>query len=331
MREKIICVMAFLIMLVVQVGSTRAEDKTFYWIGVIDSNESYDSVYVYDANSPPWYFQTIVDMIGGHVGNYEDADTGMHTYDSSVLNVYDGVIDYLHVYNSSTVNISGGLVSPWECWGTRTISAHDSSTINIYDGAFLFGGSFHNFEPYDSSTVNIHGGDVALFLLPQNSSVVNVYNGRCSYGIHPYHYSTVNVYGGYIGAFLWNAQVPETATLNVFGYGFEYDPQALWVYDDDPNDGWWVSKLTGHGCDGEPITYWGLPDPSMHSNINLIPDFVLPRGVNFADFVVFASAWRSSPGDDNWNQICDISDPNDGLIDERDLDVLAEHWLAGVE
>jgi hypothetical protein len=230
MREKAICIAAGFIILITQVGSAPAEDRIFLWSGVIDSNDSYDSVYIYDHNymSPP--VQTIVDMIGGHVGNYEDQDTGMHTYDSSILNVYDGIIDYLHVYNSSTVNISGGLVSPWECWWTETISTYDSSTVNLYDGAFLFGGSFHHFEAYDSSTVNVYGGDVALLLLPQNSSVVNVYDGECSYGIHPSGYSTVNVCGGWINHYGDNVQVPEQATLNVFGYGFNYNPQAEWVY-----------------------------------------------------------------------------------------------------
>jgi hypothetical protein len=57
----------------------------------------------------------------------------------------------------------------------------------------------------------------------------------------------------------------------------------------------------------------------------------LPRGVDFADYAVLAAAWRSSPGDDNWNQICDISEPNDSIVDERDLDVLGKYWLAGLQ
>jgi hypothetical protein len=41
----------------------------------------------------------------------------------------------------------------------------------------------------------------------------------------------------------------------------------------EPGDeGWWISKLTGHGLDGTPITYFGLPDPALNPNINLIPE-----------------------------------------------------------
>lgn len=274
---------------------------------------------------------TRVDMTGGHVGNSEDWNSGMFTYESSTFNVSGGIVDYLRTYNSSTVNISGGIVSNYDCMYDPTILTYDFSTINVYDGALLFGGSFHMFELYDSSTLNVYGGDVSLFLLAYNSSIVNIYDGRCSFAISPYDYSTVNVYGGHIDTYLENVSVPETATVNIYGYGFHYNPKASWGYWEDPCDGWWVSILTGHGCDGRPITYWGLPDLATHPNINLIPDFIPGRGVDLADFAILASAWRSNPGDENWNPICDISDPNDNVIDERDLAILTKYWLAGVE
>jgi hypothetical protein len=37
-------------------------------------------------------------------------------------------------------------------------------------------------------------------------------------------------------------------------------------------------------------------------------------------------AWLSKSGDDNWNPVCDISDPNDEVIDGRDFAVLAVYW-----
>ena len=60
-------------------------------------------------------------------------------------------------------------------------------------------------------------------------------------------------------------------------------------------------------------------------------DFEPDCDVDFYDFAVLASAWRSSPGDGNWNPAYDISDPNDNVVDERDLDVFTENWLTGVE
>ena len=56
-------------------------------------------------------------------------------------------------------------------------------------------------------------------------------------------------------------------------------------------------------------------------------DFVCPDGVSFTDFAVLASAWLSSPQDANWDPVCDISEPNDGIVDWLDLDVIAENWL----
>jgi len=59
-----------------------------------------------------------------------------------------------------------------------------------------------------------------------------------------------------------------------------------------------------------------------------IGDFVGLDGVDMADFAVLASAWRSTNGQDNWCSVCDISEPNDAVIDEGDLSVFADNWLA---
>jgi len=218
-------------------------------------------------------------------------------------------------------------VSHYDCSETQTITANNYSIINIYNGGFLFGGSFHIFDLYDSSTVNIHGGDVALFLQAHNYSTVNMYDGDCPFGIYPKDNSTINVYGGDIDVYHENPLVPETATVNIYGYGFNYNPQAYW----EDAIGEWLTKLTGFGCEGTVIEYWGLPDPNTHTNINLIPDFTPAKGVNLSDFAVFASAWKTRQGDADWNPICDVSDPNDNTIDELDLAVLTKYWLSGIE
>ena len=49
------------------------------------------------------------------------------------------------------------------------------------------------------------------------------------------------------------------------------------------------------------------------------------------DFAVFASAWKTQSGDTKWNHICDVSDPNDNIINEHDLAVLTKYWLSGIE
>ncbi|MHC4477198.1 MAG: PASTA domain-containing protein [Planctomycetota bacterium] len=49
------------------------------------------------------------------------------------------------------------------------------------------------------------------------------------------------------------------------------------------------------------------------------------------DFAILALAWLTEPGDTRWNVVCDISKPNDNIIDKRDLAVFNNHWLDGAE
>lgn len=83
----------------------------------------------------------------------------------------------------------------------------------------------------------------------------------------------------------------------------------------------YLDVLTG-ASDGKVHLYQGLP---------LLGDFEPDGDIDFSDFAIFASAWQSKEGDDNWNLDCDVSDPTDGVIDEVDLTVFAENWLASVK
>ena len=49
--------------------------------------------------------------------------------------------------------------------------------------------------------------------------------------------------------------------------------------------------------------------------------------VDLIDFSIMANAWLASAGDDDYNEDCDISDSDDDLINEYDLEVLADNWL----
>ena len=50
--------------------------------------------------------------------------------------------------------------------------------------------------------------------------------------------------------------------------------------------------------------------------------------VDANDLAIFVNAWLSNDSPTaNWNPACDISDPNDGVIDIVDFAVLALHWL----
>jgi len=60
-------------------------------------------------------------------------------------------------------------------------------------------------------------------------------------------------------------------------------------------------------------------------------DFGPDCRVDLYDFATLASAWLSSPGNENWNPLCDISVPPDDVINARDLKVFTDNWLAGIE
>jgi hypothetical protein len=50
--------------------------------------------------------------------------------------------------------------------------------------------------------------------------------------------------------------------------------------------------------------------------------------VDFRDFSALAAAWLTELGDPGWDEYCDISSPADYFIDEFDLKVLCDDWLA---
>jgi len=56
-------------------------------------------------------------------------------------------------------------------------------------------------------------------------------------------------------------------------------------------------------------------------------DFNENNQVDFLDFAIFGNAWRSQPGDDNWNDRCNISETADNVINELDLTVFCENWF----
>ena len=82
-----------------------------------------------------------------------------------------------------------------------------------------------------------------------------------------------------------------------------------------PNDMWDICEGTNY-----PKFVWQIP----------AADFECPDGVTMVDFSYFAYTWLSEPNYPNWDPNCDISEPNDNIIDEQDLAVFVENWLAGL-
>jgi len=58
---------------------------------------------------------------------------------------------------------------------------------------------------------------------------------------------------------------------------------------------------------------------------------IVPDGgdgeVNLSDWVRFANAWLSTPGQPNWDDVCDLSPSPVDIINEEDLGVFVNQWL----
>ena len=125
----------------------------------------------------------------------------------------------------------------------------DTTTLDMY------GASVAGFGTYNSSIVNIYGGEVWWGLATYNLSTVNIYGGsvKCE-GLIVDNTSTLNIYGGNFSS--GNAPVfSESSTVNIYGYGFDYD-------------GW---TLTGFLQDDSPFIFTELTDLN-YAHINLIPE-----------------------------------------------------------
>jgi len=85
---------------------------------------------------------------------------------------------------------------------------------------------------------------------------------------------------------------------------------------------WWsTSGLSSLKNDTLTVTTSG----NITATFGLIGDLNHDGRVSLTDLVLFSAAWRSHPGDTNWNSECDIAPPY-GVISLSDLVTLAMHY-----
>ena len=86
---------------------------------------------------------------------------------------------------------------------------------------------------------------------------------------------------------------------------------------------YWLVGASGDddmgSCSGSAYMFWKV----------YAGDLKYPYGVNSVDFAVLGDAWMSGVGDLNWDAGCDISEPEDEVIDWLDLGVFVGNWLEG--
>lgn len=200
-----------IIFLFVGLCNVHAEVKTFTESGQILEGEVWDWVSIYNDD-------TVVDMWGGTTDI-------VYTFDGSTLNMFGGETE-VSVWDYSTANISGGDVS--------AVLAHETGTVNIYDGADILG-----LGTGDFATTNMNGGLVGN-LLGRESGILNLHGGTISNLLSVNDLSIANVFG---------YNLFKTSSGGSYGYGYV--------------SGFW---------EDDSAFLINLDDPETYSRVNLIPE-----------------------------------------------------------
>ncbi len=224
------------------------EDIVFTENGVIQECDQYVQVFVYGTLP----YTTTVEMTGGKVG-------ALFIYDYSTVNISGGIISS-QFYSFHPGNNDGDdifLCPPQFC-----VNVSDHSTVSIS------GGSIDSLQCEDWGTLNITGGDVSLVF--SDHATVNISGGRVRFGrvkllyLWPEeNYSHLYLSGGQI---LGGVLLEDNATMEIYGYGFAYDPNG-----GDPDNPKFSNggRLTGFWRDGTAFSI-NFQDFRNHSYDNVI-------------------------------------------------------------
>jgi hypothetical protein len=236
MKTRIITI-GFMVLVACVCSSAGGADRTFDSNGQILPGETWDTVYVRNNG-------TVVDMSGGQIGSL-DSFGGLKTYDSSIFNMSGGqIIGYSSGFNSISIN--------------------DSSTFNVSGGTIDM---YMDFVVYGSANANISGGNVTAGRLKTSpDSVVNITGGILNFDLYGFDIrGELNIYRGLLN--VENAGIYPEATINIFGYGFDYAIGQEGI-------------LTGYLSDNNFFTIKGI-SPSEYTRFNLIPE---PMSLFFLGF-----------------------------------------------
>jgi len=90
-----------------------------------------------------------------------------------------------------------------------------------------------------------------------------------------------------------------------------------------------LTDIDGHQriIDGDCSSYPQVDMGAYEFNYADKGDFNYNCRVDWGDFSLLAKSWLTQLGDSGWDRTRDISDPPDGVINLRDMAVIAENWL----
>ncbi|MBN1766640.1 MAG: hypothetical protein JW860_15400 [Sedimentisphaerales bacterium] len=286
--------------------------------------------------------------VGGLVG--QSTDNTVITNCTSTGNIsgnwyVGGLIGYNSLSNISNSSASGdnlgsgnyiggligmnhcGLVS--SCYATGTVG---SVATDQYAGGLLGGNSGEVSNCYAKGNVwgdqDVGGliGYTWAGSIVSNCYAAGILNGNSNVG----GLVGSNVSGNIYNYSFWD----NTVNMGLTGIGNDNDPNVI---GESTTNMKIKNTFIYYGWDfvGENINgsndFWRICTDAVHyPKLSLeygIGDFVCPDGVSLEDFTAIASAWLSSDGWPNWNDLCDLYD--DDTIDILDLTLFANEWLEG--
>ncbi len=98
--------------------------------------------------------------------------------------------------------------------------------------------------------------------------------------------------------------------IDIVGDGSCYDSLGRIIYDPYPTIG-------SAGFDLDAIGVMNMRTADLDKN----------GWVDTFDLAILMQAWLSQPGDDNWDNRCDISSPKDNVVNMQDFFVFSGQWL----
>jgi hypothetical protein len=234
-------------------------DITILQDAEISEGDQYVQVFVYSPDAV-----TTVYVTGGKIGT-------LFAYDDSVINVTGGIFSpEFYTYHPENNDGDDLMLAPHH----YRIFLEDSSVMNYY-GADLQGDIQSAVLCTDQSTMNIYAGTVSLAVA--SNTQVNIFGGEIAgiASMRPFDpvqfLSKISIRGGVFSGkvLLWHG-----TTADIYGYGFEYDP-----------DGWEIEypwgrkseggRLQGFWADGTAFSMdfsrFGFNDSYSHVVLHEVP------------------------------------------------------------
>jgi hypothetical protein len=204
---------------------------------------------------------SVLDISGGEIYSVENMNP------QSTINISNGYVRGLEGRNEVTFNITGGDV------GTE-LFMQDYSTANISAGNYqmidgrghssinLSGGQFMDVGVGEESSLDLSGGTAEHIALWE--SATGEISGGTIQELFATGHSIIDIFGGEI---LWFLCADDFSVVNMYGYGFHYDPYG---------GGYTGGRLTGFRLDDTAFKIDFLDssptDSTYYDHVRLVPE-----------------------------------------------------------